>query len=46
MDTERIICYIDGFNLYFGLREKGWKKYYWLDLKRLTEKLLKPRQSL
>lgn len=46
MDTERIICYIDGFNLYFGLREKGWKKYYWLTLKRLTEKLLKPRQSL
>jgi DNA polymerase II large subunit len=46
MDTERIICYIDGFNLYFGLREKGWKKYYWLNLKRLTEKLLKPHQSL
>ena len=27
-----VICDIDGFNLYHGLRSKGWKKYYWLDL--------------
>lgn len=25
------ICYIDGFNLYHGLRSKGWRKYYWLE---------------
>ncbi|MCX6089798.1 MAG: NYN domain-containing protein [Candidatus Atribacteria bacterium] len=46
MPIERLICYIDGFNLYYGLREKGWKKYYWLNLKLLTENLLKPYQSL
>ena len=29
---SRVIVYIDGFNLYFALRSKGWRKYYWLDL--------------
>ena len=29
---SRVVAYVDGFNLYFGLRSKGWKKYYWLDL--------------
>lgn len=43
---QRIITYIDGFNLYFGLKEKGWKRYYWLDLVTLSEKLLKPEQEL
>lgn len=23
---QRVITYVDGFNLYFGLREKGWRK--------------------
>lgn len=42
----RVISYIDGFNLYFGLRSKGWRKYYWLDLVALSESLLKPGQTL
>jgi hypothetical protein len=42
----RVIAYVDGFNLYFGLRSKGWKKYYWLDLPRLATSQLKPFQSL
>jgi hypothetical protein len=25
---KRVIAYIDGFNLCFGLREKGWKRFY------------------
>ena len=25
---SRVITYVDGFNLYFGLRDKGWRKYY------------------
>ncbi len=33
MENERIITYIDGFNLYFGLREKGWRCFDWLNLK-------------
>jgi uncharacterized LabA/DUF88 family protein len=43
---ERVIVYIDGFNLYFGLRERGWHRYMWLDLKQLSHKLLKSDQKL
>jgi hypothetical protein len=43
---EKIITYIDGFNLYFGLKSKKWKRYYWLDLQKLSENLLKPNQIL
>ena len=43
---SRVIVYIDGFNLYFGLRSKGWRKYYWLDLTRLAQALIKPGQEL
>ncbi|MEO5332367.1 MAG: NYN domain-containing protein [Magnetococcus sp. YQC-5] len=42
----RVIAYIDGFNLYFGLRSKGWRKFYWLDLVELSRSLLKPGQEL
>jgi uncharacterized LabA/DUF88 family protein len=41
-----VICYIDGFNLYHGLRSKGWKRYYWLDVWALAERFLKPGQTL
>jgi uncharacterized LabA/DUF88 family protein len=46
MKTNRTIAYIDGFNLYFGLHDKGWKCYYWLNLWRLCGHLLKPSQTL
>lgn len=42
----RVMVYVDGFNLYFGLRSKGWQKYYWLDLYALAAALLKPGQTL
>ena len=42
----RVIAYVDGFNLYFGLKAKGWKKHYWLDLNGLATSLLKPGQTL
>jgi len=42
----RVVAYVDGFNLYFGLKAKGWKKHYWLDLKGLATSLLKPGQTL
>ena len=42
----RIIAYVDGFNLYYGLRSKGWRRLYWLDVHRLAENLLKPGQRL
>ena len=44
--TERVIVYVDGFNLYYGLRDQGWRRYYWLNIKRLSEQLLKPGQQL
>ena len=43
---SRVIAYVDGFNLYFGLKAKGWKKHYWLDLNGLAASLLKPGQTL
>ncbi len=38
--------YVDGFNLYYGLRSKGWRRYYWLDIRSLAWNLLRPGQSL
>lgn len=36
---HRVAVYIDGFNLYFGLRARGWKSFYWLDLISLSNGL-------
>lgn len=44
--VERVIAYIDGFNLYFGLESKGWRRYYWLNPRLLAVNLLKPTQRL
>ena len=43
---ERVIVYVDGFNLYFGLRAMGWKKYYWLNIQAFALSLLIPTQEL
>ena len=43
---ERVIAYVDGFNLYYGLRSKGWKRFYWLNIQSLVSHLLKPNQTL
>ena len=43
---QRVIVYVDGFNFYYGLRTKGWRKYYWLDMVKFAEKLLRPHQEL
>ena len=43
---SRVITYIDGFNLYFGLREKNWRKYLWLDLWEFSQALLLRQQVL
>lgn len=43
---DRVIAYVDGFNLYFGMKEKGWKRYYWLNIKTLVQNLLKSDQRL
>lgn len=43
---ERVITYIDGFNLYYGLRSKGWKWAYWLNLQILASLFLRQNQQL
>lgn len=43
---NRIIAYVDGFNLYFGLREKGWRRFYWLNIQLLVQNLLMLNQEL
>ncbi|HRK00938.1 MAG TPA: NYN domain-containing protein [Ignavibacteria bacterium] len=43
---KRVITYIDGFNLYFGLKSKNWKKFYWLNLKEFSKNLLVKDQKL
>ena len=43
---ERLIAYIDGFNLYYGLRDARLNSSRWLDLRGMCESLLKPGQRL
>ena len=43
---ERVAVYIDGLNLYYGMKSVGWRRYYWLDVQRLSENLLRPYQRL
>ena len=54
----RVITYIDGFNLYFGIRNEafkqgtrdephaGWYRFMWLDVTKLSSGLLTSQQSL
>jgi uncharacterized LabA/DUF88 family protein len=42
----RVVAYIDGFNLYFGMKADHGRKYLWLDLQAMTESLLEPGQEL
>ncbi len=43
---DRVAVYIDGFNLYNGLKSKHGRKYLWLDLRAVAQRLLKPGQNL
>lgn len=42
----RVAAYIDGFNLYFGLKDKHQRRFLWLDLEALAEGLLRNDQTL
>lgn len=44
--TERVVAYIDGFNLYFGLKAHSGRKDLWPDLQLLVECLLRGNQEL
>jgi uncharacterized LabA/DUF88 family protein len=42
----RVIAYVDGFNLYYGLHESNLKHLYWLNIHALIQTMLKPGQRL
>ena len=42
----RVVAYVDGFNLYFGLKAGYGRRYHWLDLQALVTSLLQPGQEL
>lgn len=44
--VERVIAYVDGFNLYFGISDARLRQYLWLDVHKLANKLLGPQQIL
>ena len=44
--SKRVAVFIDGFNHYYGLREKGWKRYYWLDLAKLATNIVRPDEQM
>ena len=46
MSKERVISYIDGFNLYFGIKHKLPNSLLWIDVQKLTNNLLLPTQTL
>ena len=37
------MIYVDGFNLYFGMKESGCRKHYWLNVHSLATKLVESR---
>ncbi|MEO6254379.1 MAG: NYN domain-containing protein [Ferruginibacter sp.] len=43
---ERVIVYVDGFNLYFGMMEAGFSYCRWLNVKALAQNLLQNNQQL
>ena len=45
-EKQRVIFYVDGFNFYFGLKDKKWKKFYWLDMVKFCSSFVKPHQEL
>ena len=36
----KAIAYVDGLNLYYSIREIGWRRYLWLDLPALANDVL------
>jgi hypothetical protein len=46
MADLRVNAYVDGFNLYYGLKTRGWGQFYWIDPFRLIQQLIRPGFSL
>jgi len=46
IDMSNMIVYIDGFNLYHGMKSKYKRKFYWLDIQKLSESFIRNDQIL
>src|SRR5712692_3403593 len=46
LHLTRVAVYIDGFNLYNGLKAGHGRKYLWLNLEELSRRLIRPGQEL
>lgn len=44
--VDRVGIYVDGFNVYYGMLRKNWRRYLWLDYRSLFESMLKEDQTL
>lgn len=44
--VERAAVYIDGFNLYYGMISRKWRRYLWLDIRKFSVNLLDKNQCL
>jgi len=42
----RVIAYVDGFNLYFGLKDSNYHRFYWLNIQAMIRNLLREYQQL
>ena len=45
-EPERVMVYVDGMNLYHGIRSTGVPSYLWLDVQALSLSMLRPGQIL
>lgn len=44
--VDRVAVYIDGFNLYYGMTGRGWRRYLWLDIYKFSMNILDKNQCL
>ena len=45
LEPKRVVAYIDGFNLYYGLKTSDMRRFLWLDLPCLAKSLIREDQS-
>jgi len=45
-EKARVVAYIDGFNLYYGICDAGYRRYLWLNIQDMVGRLLRPDQTL
>ncbi len=43
---KRVAVYIDGFNLYFGIREKRWRDVLWLNLQEFASAIVQSGHAM